>query len=182
MTPVEEKACPSFNITGVEVDPQNIFTVEIKNEPTEPEPSTSAGPSSRKASIDSLSLRPKRQIKKRRYSSDSDFSVGTSASSYNDTRQKKNTRKRGRPAKELLSSLPTVEDFANFPKEKAEFLVLRIKNNEASRKSRMKSKNEQDRLEEECERLERRKQLLKIKRQKLSCDIETLRTWLLAAA
>lgn len=158
--------------------------VQIKEEPTEPQPSTSSAGPSRKPSItdSDCGFRPKRQIKKRRYSSDSDFSISTSASSYNDTRQKKNTRKRGRPAKELLESLPTVEDFAGLPKEKAEFLVLRIKNNEASRKSRMKSKSQQDKLEEECVRLEQRKQYLKAKRQRLDNDIEKLRTWLLAAA
>lgn len=183
-TPVEEKACPIFNLTGEEVDPQKILGVKIKEEQTEPEPSTSSAGPSRKSSIadSDYSSRPKRNARKRRYSSDSDFSIGTSASSYNDTRQNKNIRKRGRPAKELLSALPTVEDFADLPKERAEFLVLRIKNNEASRKSRMKSKNQQERLEEDCERLEQRKQFLKAKRQKLDNDIQQLRTWLLACA
>lgn len=176
---MEEKACPTF-ISGVEVDPQQLFA-EIKKEPSEPEPSTSAGPSRKPSISDSEnSVRPKRHvIRKRRYSSDSDFSIGTTASSYNDTRQKKASRKRGRPAKELITNLPTIDDYAHLPKDKAEHLVLRIKNNEASRKSRMKSKSEQDRLEDECVRLEKRKQFLKNKRQTLEADIEKLRNWLL---
>lgn len=126
-------------------------------------------------------VRPKRQLlRKRKYSSDSEYSVGTSASSFNSTRQKSIRKKRGRPAKELITKLPTIEDFAGLPKERAEFLVLRIKNNEASRKSRMKSKSVQDKLEEDCTRLEWRKKLLKQKRRKLDVDIEKLRGWLLA--
>lgn len=192
MTPVEEKSCPTF--TAYEVDPQSIFN-SIKPDPEEeqqlqqqqPSTSTSLAPSRRTSILDSdeeynnQNIRPKRQaIRKRRYSSDSEFSIGTSASSYNATRQKGIRKKRGRPAKELITNLPTIEDFADLPKDRAEHLVLRIKNNEASRKSRMKSKNQQDKLEEECERLERRKKMLKEKRRKLDGDIEKIRGWLLA--
>lgn len=187
LTPVEEKSCPTF--TGFEIDPQSIC-VNIKPEPLDQQPSTSTSiaPSRRNSDSDSSgddqnsnkNYRPRRQIKKRRYSSDSEFSIGTSASSYNSTRQKSIRKKRGRPAKELITKLPTIDDFAGLPKDKAEHLVLRIKNNEASRKSRMKSKNQQDRLEEECNRLEWRKKLLKNKKRKLNDDIEKLRTWLLA--
>lgn len=188
LTPTEEKSCPTFD--GIVIDPQELFT-DIKPEPTEqPSTSTSVAPS-RRTSVtvsdssdddeDYQNVRPKRKVvRKRKYSSDSEYSVGTSASSFNATRQKSNRKKRGRPAKELITNLPTIEDFAGLPKERAEFLVLRIKNNEASRKSRMKSKSVQDKLEEDCTRLKYRKKLLKQKRQKLDGDIEKLRKWLLA--
>lgn len=173
LTPFEEKSCPNF-----EVKPSVI--IEIKQEP-----STSAAPSRKVSVATDISdhqyelSRPRRVIKKRRYSSDSDFSVGTSASSYNSTRQRIHKRKRGRPAKELITVLPTIEDFKDLPAERASHLVLRIKNNEASRKSRMKSKNQQEALEDECSRLERRQNLLKTTRDKLDGQIETLRKWLL---
>jgi hypothetical protein len=123
--------------------------------------------------------RPKRTVKSRRYSSDSDFSVGTSASSYNSTRQKVHKRKRGRPAKELITNLPTIEDFKNLPVDAASHLVLRIKNNEASRKSRMKSKSQQDALEDQCTHLEKRQSMLRARKHKLNDDIALLRRWLL---
>ncbi|KAG5679716.1 hypothetical protein PVAND_009264 [Polypedilum vanderplanki] len=177
LTPFEEKQCPNF------VPEAKITVIEIKKEE---EPSISTA-SSRKTSVVAESdhqygelLRPKRAIKKRRYSSDSDFSVGTSASSYNSTRQKIHKRRRGRPAKELITVLPTIEDFKDLPAETASHLVLRIKNNEASRKSRMKSKNQQDALEDECARLERRQNLLKSTKDRLDGQIEMLRKWLLS--
>jgi hypothetical protein len=162
--------------------PRKTVTIKVKEE----EPSTSSAPS-RKVSTATDSdhqyelLRPKRTIiKKRRYSSDSDYSIVTSASSYNATRQKIHKRKRGRPAKELITVLPTIDDFSDLPVDAASHLVLRIKNNEASRKSRMKSKNQQDALEDECSRLERRQNLLKTTRDRLDDQIETLRKWLLS--
>lgn len=178
LTPFEEKPCPNF-MPEVKAA---VKLIEIKQE----EPSTSSATSSRKVSVATIESdhqydqhRPKRMVKRRRYSSDSDFSVGTSASSYNSTRQKVHKRKRGRPAKELIKVLPTIEDFKDLPVDAASHLVLRIKNNEASRKSRMKSKNQQDSLEEECNRLERRQNLLKETRDRLDGQIETLRKWLL---
>lgn len=175
LTPYEEKPCPSFNVSQ-----QPPLKVELI------EPSTSTA-SSRKPSVvendhsyDSL-FRPKRTIKKRRYSTDSDFSVGTSASSYNSTKQKVHKRSRGRPAKELITDLPTIEELTKkgVSAEKAPHLVLRIKNNEASRKSRMKSKNEQQRLEDQCTKLEKRQTSLKERKDKLELQIKQLHQWLL---
>ncbi|XP_070502550.1 uncharacterized protein [Chironomus tepperi] len=183
LTPFEEKPCPSFNVvqqTQQQQQPSPIIKVEHI------EPSTSTA-SSRKNSVidndhsyDSL-IRPKRSIKKRRYSTDSDFSVGTSASSYNSTKQKVHKRRRGRPAKELITELPTVEELTKkgVSAEKAPHLVLRIKNNEASRKSRMKSKTEQQRLEDQCTKLEKRQSSLKTRKDKLELQIKQLHQWLL---
>lgn len=156
----------------------------IKIEKMELEPSTSTTTPIYTSISESDHLyvqRPKRNARKRRYSTDSDFSIGTSASSYNSTRQKVHKRKRGRPAKELITKLPTIEDFSDLPVDAASHLVLRIKNNEASRKSRMKSKNEQDKLEEQCVYLEKRQNILRTKKHKLDGQIDTLRKWLLSA-
>jgi len=182
LTPFEEKPCPSFNVNQQSQQQQQqppIFKVELV------EPSTSAA-SSKKTSVVQNDhsyelLRPKRITKKRRYSTDSDFSVGTSASSYNSTKQKIKKRSRGRPAKELITDLPTIEDLTKkgVSAEKAPHLVLRIKNNEASRKSRMKSKNEQQRLEDQCTKLEKRQTSLKERKDKLESQINQLHRWLL---
>jgi hypothetical protein len=188
LTPFEEKPCPSFNINeqSQQQQQQQEQLPVIKIEYSEPSTSTA---SSRKPSVvendhsyDSL-FRPKRTIKKRRYSTDSDFSVGTSASSYNSTKQKVHRRRRGRPAKELITDLPTIEELTKkgVSAEKAPHLVLRIKNNEASRKSRMKSKNEQQRLEDQCTKLERRQSSLKERKDKLEAQIKQLHQWLLGA-
>lgn len=164
---MEEKAAPIFEIQAKEV-------VIIKREP-EPEPSTSTAvsPAPQEEFVESR----RRRAPKRRYSSDSDFSVQTSASSFNAT--KRSSKKRGRPAKELITDLPTVEDYNHLPVEHATHLVLRIKNNEASRKSRMKSKSKQTAMEDDCDRLDARKMRLKIRKNKLEGQIETLRRWLL---
>lgn len=159
LTPMEEKPAPLFDIV-------------IKDEP-KPEPSTSSAPSP--VIFESV----RRRAAKRRYSSDSDFSINTTASAFNDTKQRSAKRKRGRPAKELITDLPTVDDFADMPIEHASHLVLRIKNNEASRKSRMKSKSKQNAMEDECDRLLTRKQRLNTKKNKLEAQIEVLRRWLL---
>lgn len=167
ITPQEEKPEPIFEI------------VEVKEEP-EPEPSTSKAASPAPSTSYAVTEEPmgkRRRAPKRRYSSDSDFSVQTSASSFNAT--SKRSKKRGRPAKELITDLPTIEDFNDLPVEQASHLVLRIKNNEASRKSRMKSKSKQTQMEEECDRLEARKLRLKVKKNKYEGQIETLRRWLL---
>jgi hypothetical protein len=186
LTPFEEKPCPSFNINEQSQQQQQEQLPVIKIEYSEPSTSTA---SSRKPSVvendhsyDSL-FRPKRTIKKRRYSTDSDFSVGTSASSYNSTKQKVHRRRRGRPAKELITDLPTIEELTKkgISAEKAPHLVLRIKNNEASRKSRMKSKNEQQKLEDQCTKLERRQSSLKERKDKLEAQIKQLHQWLLGA-
>lgn len=173
-TPVEEKPCPSFD-----VDVKPVIKIE-------PEPSTSSTASSPKRihaddddTNEFTSLRPR--TKKRRYSSDSDFSIGTSASSYNATSKRVTKKKRGRPAKELITDLPTVDDFKGMPLERASHLVLRIKNNEASRKSRMKSKSQQDKMEEKRQRLEKRRRILLVRKNKLDRQIEKLRQWLLGA-
>jgi hypothetical protein len=163
LTPQDERPAPIFEVVEAPFSP-----VTIK---PEPEPSTSKAPSPIPEE------RPRRRAPKRRYSSDSDFSIQTSASSYNTTA--KRSKKRGRPAKELITNLPTIEDFNHLPQERASHLVLRIKNNEASRKSRMKSKSKQTAMEDECDRLEDRKQRLKIRKNKLEGQIETLRRWLL---
>lgn len=179
LTPFEEKSCPNFEVN-------TVTTIKTEEEP-QPEPSTSAGPSRKTSVIESdhqyeSLLRPKRTIKKRRYSTDSDFSVETTASSYNATRQKIHKRRRGRPAKELITNLPTIDDFSDLPIDAASHLVLRIKNNEASRKSRMKSKSMQEALEDQCTKLVKRQGLLKDKRNKLDGQIEILRRWLLGVA
>lgn len=170
-TPVEEKQCPNFEEIP---QPQNVIK-------TEPEPSTSAAPSPRRSiPEEEENVRPlRRRAQKRRYSSDSDFSINTSASSYNATTQRSSKKKRGRPAKELITDLPTVEDFSHMPIEHASHLVLRIKNNEASRKSRMKSKSKQTAMEDEFDRLGDRAKKLRTKQNKLDGQIETLRRWLL---
>lgn len=182
MTPFEEKPCPSFNVNQESQQPQQppVFKVEPV------EPSTSAASSKKPSVVENdhsydSSIRPKRITKKRRYSTDSDFSVGTSASSYNSTKQKVKKRSRGRPAKELITKLPTIEDLTKkgVSVEKAPHLVLRIKNNEASRKSRMKSKNEQQRLEDQCTKLEKRQTSLKERKDKLESQISQLHRWLL---
>lgn len=162
LTPSEEKSCPTFEAPPVIIK-------------TEPEPSTSAAPSPKPTEVKSS----RRRAPKRRYSSDSDFSVVTSASSFNATSQRSSKKKRGRPAKELITDLPTIDDFSHMPIEHASHLVLRIKNNEASRKSRMKSKSKQTHMEDECDRLEARQRRLRTKKNKLDGQIETLRRWLL---
>lgn len=162
LTPTEEKAAPVFQI--IKALPTSDF---IKLEP-----STSKSPSPVPEERSQRKRAPKR-----RYSSDSDFSIQTTASAFNTT--SKRSKKRGRPAKELITDLPTIEDFNHLPADRASHLVLRIKNNEASRKSRMKSKSKQTDMEDECDRLEMRKQRLKVKRNQLEGQIETLRRWLL---
>ena len=162
---MEEKSEPIFN--------QPIIIIK-----DEPEPSTSTAPSPRPLE----DVRPqRRRAPKRRYSSDSEYSVNTSVSTINVTRSSK--KKRGRPAKELLTDLPTVDDLRashkGMPIERASHLVLRIKNNEASRKSRMKSRSKQTAVEDECDRLQNRQRRLKAKRHSLEAQIEVLRRWLL---
>jgi hypothetical protein len=190
MTPFEEKQCPSFNINQEsqqkqQQQPAPVIKIEDDQPSTSGKQYFSLGKPTviqNDHSYDSL-LRPKRTIikKKRRYSTDSDFSVGTSASSYNSTKQKVHRRSRGRPAKELLKDLPTIEDLTErgVSEDKASHLVLRIKNNEASRKSRMKSKSEQQKLEDECTKLEKRQASLKSTRDKLELQIKQLHQWLL---
>ncbi|CRK93084.1 CLUMA_CG006530, isoform A [Clunio marinus] len=178
LTPVDEKGCPNFQPL---IDEKKIVYK------TDPEPSTStkkidikqeeSTPKSSEFEKNGKSLR--RRAPKRRYSSDSDYSIKTSASSFNSNTQRLSKKKRGRPAKELITDLPTIDDFSHMPIEHASHLVLRIKNNEASRKSRMKSKSKQTAMEDECDRLESRQSRLKIKRNKLEGQIETLRRWLL---
>lgn len=171
LTPLEEKSCPSF---------EQQMQVTIKPEPT-PTPSTSAAPSPRRSTHENVEniKSTRRRAPKRRYSSDSDFSVKTSASSFNATTQRSSKKKRGRPAKELITDLPTVDDFSHMPIEHASHLVLRIKNNEASRKSRMKSKSKQTQKEDECDRLTSKQRRLRTKKNILDGQIETLRRWLL---
>lgn len=170
LTPVDEMQCPSFGQVEIVED------VVIKQEP---EPSTSSAPSPRPStSEDTENARPsRRRAPKRRYSSDSDFSINTSASSFNTTAKK--SKKRGRPAKELITNLPTIEDFKDLPRDHASHLVLRIKNNEASRKSRMKSKSKQNAMDEQLDRLARRQHKLKNKKNRLDTQIEVLKRWLL---
>ena len=172
LTPVEEKQAPNFD-QQVQVQ---AFPVEIKSEPT---PSTSA-PSPQFTLIEDVEniKSVRRRAPKRRYSSDSDFSVGTSATSFN-AAKRSSKKKRGRPAKELITDLPTIEDFSHMPPEHASHLVLRIKNNEASRKSRMKSKSKQTAMEDECDRLCNKRKKLQTKQNKLEGQIEILRQWLL---
>jgi Basic region leucine zipper len=178
LTPVDDIECPSFAQPQVQV--QEV--VVIKNEPvikSEPEPSTSAAPSPRPSTSENRqNIRSsRRRAPKRRYSSDSDYSFVTSASSFNATAKK--SKKRGRPAKELITNLPTIEDFKDLPRDHASHLVLRIKNNEASRKSRMKSKSKQTAMEDQCDRLSRRQRRLKSKKNLLDTQIEVLKRWLL---
>lgn len=171
LTPLEEKSEPTFDI-DVKPEPQ---VVEVVKE--EPSPSTSKAASPIPVVNTATNVRTSsRRAPKRRYSSDSEFSISTSASSFNTT--SKRQKKRGRPAKELITDLPTVEDF-DLPREEASHLVNRIKNNEASRKSRMKSKSKQDAMEDECDRLLRRRRVLEVKKNKYEGQIETLRRWLL---
>lgn len=170
LTPVEEKPCPTFD------QPPPPIQITIK---PEPEPSTSAAPSPLhfEAAESVKSLR--RRAPKRRYSSDSEFSISTSASSFNATSKRVSKKKRGRPAKELITDLPTLDDFSHMPIEHASHLVLRIKNNEASRKSRMKSKSKQTAVEDDCDRLASKQKRLRTKKNHLEAQIETLRRWLL---
>lgn len=163
LTPQEEKPCPSF---------EQKMTIK-------PEPSTSAAASPKQhPALENLENRKpnRRRAPKRRYSSDSDFSVDTSASP---SSHRATQKKRGRPAKALITELPTIDDFSHMPREHASHLVLRIKNNEASRKSRMKSKSKQTAMEDECDRLESRQRRLRTKKNILEGQIETLRRWLL---
>jgi len=169
LTPVDEKPAPQFTPIKVEVVP-------------EPTPSTSAvvAPPKRQVLEDVGNIKSnRRRAPKRRYSSDSDFSVRTTASSFNVASQRSSKKKRGRPAKELITDLPTINDFSHMPIEHASHLVLRIKNNEASRKSRMKSKSKQNMMEDECDRLNSKQHKLRTKKNKLEGQIETLRRWLL---
>lgn len=171
LTPVEEKPCPTFEQPLL---PPPQITIK-----PEPEPSTSAAPSPKHfEAVESVkSLR--RRAPKRRYSSDSEYSISTSASSFNATSKRTSKKKRGRPAKELITDLPTLDDFSHMPIEHASHLVLRIKNNEASRKSRMKSKSKQTAVEDDCDRLTSKQKRLRAKRNHLEAQIETLRRWLL---
>lgn len=171
LTPTEEKSCPSFDLQLEQDSPVNIKP--------EPVASTSVAPSPRRTTPeDAITKTTRRRAPKRRYSSDSDFSVLTSASSFNAT-SRSSKKKRGRPAKELITELPTVDDFKHMPIEQASHFVLRIKNNEASRKSRMKSKSKQTEMEDECDRLNRRKSKLRTKQNHLEGQIQVLRQWLL---
>lgn len=171
LTPLEEKSEPIFE---VKPEPQ---VVEVVKEPS-PSTSKAASPAPEYSMVNTATnvRTSSRRAPKRRYSSDSEFSISTSASSFNTT--SKRQKKRGRPAKELITDLPTVEDF-DLPREEASHLVNRIKNNEASRKSRMKSKSKQDAMEDECDRLLRRRRVLEVKKNKYEGQIETLRRWLL---
>lgn len=171
LTPHEEKTEPVFS---VKAEPGVVEVISIKPDPS---PSTSKAASPIPESFSNQRTSARRKAPKRRYSSDSDFSICTSASSFNAT--SKRQKKRGRPAKELITNLPTIDDFENLPIDEASHLVLRIKNNEASRKSRMKSKSKQDAMEDECNRLMRRRRVLEVKRNKYDGQIETLRRWLL---
>lgn len=166
---------PSF------VQTSNIASYEYEAK-IKPEPSTSAAASPKRSAAENLeNIKPvRRRAPKRRYSSDSDFSVETSASKFNaSSSHRANQKKRGRPAKKLITELPTIDDFSHMPREHASHLVLRIKNNEASRKSRMKSKSKQTQMEDECDRLEGRQRRLRTKNNRLEGQIETLRRWLL---
>lgn len=161
LTPLEEKSEPIFT-PKVEV--------EVKAEvPTQSHVEV--------VSSNNAAHFTRKRAPKRRYSSDSEFSVSTSVSSFTSTAKRQ--KKRGRPAKELITNLPTIDDFRHIPVEEASHLVLRIKNNEASRKSRMKSKSKQDAMEDECTRLINRRRVLEIKKNKYDGQIETLRRWLL---
>lgn len=174
LTPVEEKSEPIFH---QQVQAKDML-IEIKSEPT-PSTSTVTSPK-RSAAEDVENNKPiRRRAQKRRYSSDSDFSIRTSASSFRVASQRSSKKKRGRPAKELITDLPTIDDFSHMPIEHASHLVLRIKNNEASRKSRMKSKSKQTAMEDECDRLKGKQQKLRTKKNILDGQIETLRRWLL---
>lgn len=171
LTPLEEKSEPIFDVV---VKAELVDVVAVKQEPS---PSTSKAASPTPEFTANVRTSERRKAPKRRYSSDSDFSISTSASSFNTS--SKRQKKRGRPAKELITDLPTVEDYDDLPREEASHLVNRIKNNEASRKSRMKSKSKQDAMEDECSRLMRRRRVLEVKRNKYEGQIETLRRWLL---
>lgn len=175
LTPLEEKSEPIFvNQPLLKVEP----TTDTSYVSTTPNTSANSRTSSYiEETTVTTRHNTRRRVPKRRYSSDSDFSVSASVSSYNSTSKKQ--KKRGRPAKELITELPTIDDFKHIPVEEASHLVLRIKNNEASRKSRMKSKSKQDAMEDECVRLVKRRRLLEIKKNKYDGQIETLRRWLL---
>lgn len=167
LTPVEEKAIPTFEI---------VHPATIK---VEPEPSTSAEAFAN-LTENVENVKPVRlRVPKRRYSSDSEFSIGTESNAHSTNRNRSSKKKRGRPAKELITDLPTVDDFSHMPIEHASHLVLRIKNNEASRKSRMKSRSKQSAMEDECDRLTERRKRLTTKQNKLEGQIETMRRWLL---
>lgn len=121
---VEDIQCPSIAQQQSQV--QEI--IAIKNEPAAP------------------SSRPKRpRAPKRRYSPHSDYSFVTSAASFNTTAKK--SKKRGRPAKEIITKFPTVKDLKHLPRDQAKLLVCRIKNNEAARMYRIKTKSKLNAME-----------------------------------
>ena len=88
------------------------------------------------------------------------------------------SRQRGRPQKELLKVLPTIEDYPNLPTETAKNLIHRIKRCELSRNHRIKKKEEMASLNRDLKRLEKRDAFLQIKLAKVNQDVEKYRKWL----
>lgn len=88
--------------------------------------------------------------------------------------------RRGRPAKDFITILPTEDDISQMPKEVGKQLVHRIRNNVASRKCRMKARMNQQEMEDKCDKLSRRRHKLMTKAKQLEGQIEILRDMLVS--
>lgn len=153
------------------------------------QPSTSTSTATSTATSPSRSQRTKRpraSISSDIDDSDEDYtslaSVRSTASSYTSVKTSSQKRKRGRPSKPLMNILPTIDapEYRHLPLAVSTKQVLRVKNNEASRKSRMKSRSVQQRTEDDCDELEAKYQSLIQKRQKLRDEVDALYKWLIA--
>lgn len=153
------------------------------------QPSTSTSATTSTATSPSRSHRQKRRkpsVSSEDDDSDEDYmsraSIRSTSSSYTSVKTSHEKRKRGRPSKPLMKQLPTIDapEYRHLPLAVSTKQVLRVKNNEASRKSRMKSRSVQQRAEDECDRLEAKYQFLIQKRLKLREEVDTLHKWLIA--
>lgn len=95
----------------------------------------------------------------------------STTSSYSSSDEIKPKRSRGRPAKPVITVFPS-EELENLSPEHRKYAELRMKNNEASRRSRQMRKIKDDGLFEELTELEKQNQELKLKEAKLDKQLD----------
>lgn len=91
--------------------------------------------------------------------------------SYSSSDEIKPKRSRGRPAKPVKTVFPS-EELENLSPENRKYAELRMKNNEASRRSRQMRKIKDDGLFEELTEIEKQNQELKLKEAKLDKQLD----------